>query len=64
MNCSFLHIRVLFFFFYLTFICMFLLNSIDYVLSTELVSECLSCCTEDSDDAMSKVQMRPRYFFC
>ncbi|PHT45204.1 hypothetical protein CQW23_14362 [Capsicum baccatum] len=25
------------------------------MLSTELVSECLSCCSEDSDDAMSKV---------
>lgn len=27
----------------------------EYVKDQELVSECLSCCTEDSDDAMSKV---------
>ncbi|XP_059298926.1 uncharacterized protein LOC132051748 [Lycium ferocissimum] len=27
----------------------------DYVKDQELVSECLSCCTEDSEDAMSKV---------
>ncbi|KAL3371982.1 hypothetical protein AABB24_008492, partial [Solanum stoloniferum] len=28
----------------------------EYVKDQELVSECLSCCTEDSDDAMSKVR--------